>query len=55
MERRSPNALRRTDTTEPDIYLPAVSLPPNFGRLERFVSDLFSLHGVVRIPESTDE
>jgi hypothetical protein len=55
MERRSPDALERTDATEPNIYLPAVTLPPNFGRLERFVNDLFSLHDVVLVPDRTDE
>ncbi|WP_367175294.1 hypothetical protein [Haloarcula rubripromontorii] len=35
-----------------DFYLPAVALPPNFGRIESFVSDLFDFHGVVLIPDS---
>lgn len=35
-----------------DIYLPAVALPPNFGRLEAFLGDLFDFHGVVLIPDS---
>ncbi|WP_434531870.1 hypothetical protein ACODNH_22255 [Haloarcula sp. NS06] len=35
-----------------DFYLPAVALPPNFGRFESVVSDLFDFHGVVLIPDS---
>lgn len=35
-----------------DFYLPAVALPPNFGRIESVVSDLFDFHGVVLIPDS---
>jgi hypothetical protein len=35
-----------------DIYLPAVALPPNFGRLEEVISGLFDFHGVVLIPDS---
>lgn len=35
-----------------DFYLPAVALPPNFGRIERVVADLFDFHGVVLIPDS---
>ena len=35
-----------------DFYLPAVTLPPNFGRIESVVSDLFDFHGVVLIPDS---
>ncbi|WP_191906203.1 MULTISPECIES: hypothetical protein [unclassified Haloarcula] len=35
-----------------DFYLPAVALPPNFGRIESVVSDLLDLHGVVLIPDS---
>ncbi|WP_175055176.1 MULTISPECIES: hypothetical protein [Haloarcula] len=35
-----------------DFYLPAVALPPNFGRIEAAVSDLFDFHGVVLIPDS---
>lgn len=48
----------QTETTEndtfsnDDIYLPAVALPPNFGRIESVVSDLFDFHGVVLIPDS---
>lgn len=35
-----------------DFYIPAVALPPNFGRIEEVVSDLFDFHGVVLIPDS---
>jgi hypothetical protein len=41
---------RPADEANSNIYLPAVSLPPNFGRLERVVSGVFDLHGVVRLP-----
>jgi hypothetical protein len=38
-----------------DFYLPAVALPPNFGRIEAVVSDLLDFHGVVLIPDSYNE
>jgi len=48
----------RNQTTEngafsnDDFYLPAVALPPDLGRIEAVVSDLFDFHGVVLIPDS---
>lgn len=35
-----------------DFYLPAVALPPDLGRIEAVVTDLFDVHGVVLIPDS---
>ncbi|MDS0222379.1 hypothetical protein NDI54_13610 [Haloarcula sp. S1AR25-5A] len=35
-----------------DFYLPAVTLPPDLGRIEAAVTDLFDVHGVVLIPDS---
>jgi len=48
----SQNDVSPTERPEPrtDIYLPAVTLPPNFGRLERIANDLFDFHGIVRMP-----
>lgn len=39
-------------TTIDDLYLPAVSVPTSFDRLEAFLKDRFSLHGVVLIPDT---
>lgn len=39
-------------TTIDDLYLPAVSVPTAFDRLETFLKDRFSLHGVVLIPDT---
>lgn len=33
------------------FYLPSISLPPQFDRIEGVVADLFDFHGVVLIPE----
>ena len=37
------------------FYLPAVAVPPNLGRIEAVVEDLFDFHGVVLIPDSYNE
>ncbi|MFB6224122.1 MAG: hypothetical protein ABEH86_10690 [Haloarcula sp.] len=42
----------RGQFSDDDFYLPAMTLPPNFGRIEDIVTDLFDFHGVVLIPDS---
>ncbi|MFC6838065.1 hypothetical protein [Halomarina ordinaria] len=44
--------LRRSDSTTNDIYLPAVSLPPNFGVVEKTVTKFLRRHGRVLIPDT---
>lgn len=39
-------------TTIDDLYLPAVSVPTSFDRIEAFLQKHFSLHGVVLIPDT---
>ena len=47
------NAPDRTrDEPTEKFYLPAVTLPPNLGRTEAVVEELFDFHGVVPIPDS---
>lgn len=41
-----------TQTSDNEIYLPAMALHPNFGQIEEFVTELFDFHGVVLIPDS---
>ena len=41
----------RDEPTE-KFYHPAATAPPNLGRVELFVEDLFDFHGVVPIPDS---
>ncbi|MFC6724702.1 hypothetical protein ACFQE1_10005 [Halobium palmae] len=44
-----------SETLPRDVYLPAVTVPPRFERIERVVNDIFDLHGVVLIPDSHDD
>jgi len=52
MSKPQTQATEKSKISNDDFYLPAVALPPNFGRIESVVSDLFDFHGVVLIPDS---
>jgi len=42
----------RSEPESKELYLPAMSAEPRSDRVEQVVSDLFSFHGVVLIPDS---
>lgn len=52
MSKRASRATSGAESTNDQIYLPAVSLPPRFGRVERFLADRFGSHGLIPIPRS---
>lgn len=48
------NKNAKTDDEEHSekFYIPAATLPPNLGRIETMVENLFDFHGVVLIPDT---
>jgi hypothetical protein len=54
--RKSPElSVESSDTSGADIYLPAVSLPPRFERVERAVSDLFGRRGFLPVQDYLEQ
>jgi len=52
MSEPTDSATTRSQSDDPDFYIPATPAAPSFDRLDEIVTDLFDFHGVVLIPDS---